>query len=52
MPFIEHENLDELNYLASKLDEMSQSEYAQFQAGKEPGNHCGSLREIALDFPM
>ena len=29
----EYENLDELNYLASKLDEMSESEYAQFQAG-------------------
>lgn len=28
----EYENLDELNYLASKLDEMSESEYAQFQA--------------------
>ena len=42
----EHENLDELNYLASKLDEMSDSEYAQFQAGMEMGDHCGSLQEI------
>lgn len=42
----EYENLDELNYLASKLDEMSQSEYAQFQAGMELGDHCGSLQEI------
>ena len=42
----EYENLDELNYLASKLDEMSDSEYAQFQAGMETGDHCGSLQEI------
>ena len=42
----EYENLDELNYLASKLDEMSESEYAQFQAGTEIGDHCGSLQEI------
>ena len=42
----EYENLDELNYLASKLDEMSDNEYAQFQAGMEMGDHCGSLQEI------
>ena len=42
----EYENLDELNYLASKLDEMSQSEYTQFQAAMEMGDHCGSLQEI------
>ncbi len=42
----EYENLDELNYLASKLDEMGDSEYAQFQAGMEMGDHCGSLQEI------
>ena len=42
----EYENLDELNYLASKLDEMSDIEYAQFQAGMEMGDHCGSLQEI------
>ena len=42
----EYENLDELNYLASKLDEMSDSEYAHFQAGMEMGDHCGSLQEI------
>ena len=40
----EYESLDELNYLASKLDEMSESEYAQFQAGMEMGDHCGSCR--------
>ena len=42
----EYESLDELNYLASKLDEISDSEYAQFQAGMEMGDHCGSLQEI------
>ena len=42
----EYESLDELNYLASKLDEMSDSEYAQFQAGMEMGDHCGNLQEI------
>ena len=42
----EYENLDELNYLASKLDEMDQSDYARFQAGMEIGDHCGSLQEI------
>ena len=42
----EYENLDELNYLASKLEEMSDSEYAQFQAGMEMGDHCGSLQKI------
>jgi len=37
----EYENLDELNYLASKLDEMDQSDYAKFQAAMEIGtpNH-------------
>ncbi len=42
----EYESLDELNYLASKLDEMDQSDYARFQAGMEMGDHCGSLQEI------
>ncbi|WP_455909824.1 antirestriction protein ArdA [Dysosmobacter welbionis] len=42
----EYENLDELNYLAAKLEEMGQGEYAQFQAAMEVGNHSGSLQEI------
>ena len=42
----EYENLDELNYLASKLDEMSQGEYEQFQAAMEIGDHSGSLQKI------
>ena len=35
----EYENLDELNYLASKLDEMSKANTRQFQAGMEMGDH-------------
>lgn len=42
----EYESLDELNYLASKLDEMSQGEYEQFQAAVEIGDHSGSVQEI------
>ena len=42
----EYESLDELNYLASKLDEMSQGEYEQFQVAMESGDHSGSLQEI------
>lgn len=42
----EYENLDELNYLASKLDNMGMGKYAQFQAAMEMGDHSGSLQEI------
>ncbi len=42
----EYESLDELNYLASKLDEMDRSEYNQFLAAMEMGDHTGSLQEI------
>ena len=42
----EYESLDELNYLASKLDEMSQGEYEQFQAAMEIGDHSSDLQEI------
>ena len=42
----EYESLDELNYLASKLDEMSQGEYEQFQAAMEIGDHSGGVQEI------
>lgn len=39
-------NLDELNYLASKLDNMSQDEYERFQAAMEIGDHTGSIQEL------
>ena len=42
----EYENLDELNYLASKLDDMSQDEYERFQAAMEIGDHTGSIQEL------
>ena len=42
----EYANLDELNYLASKLDDMSQDEYEQFQAAMAIGDHTGSVQEL------
>ena len=42
----EYENLDELNYLASKLDEMDQSDYARFQTAMEIGEYTSSLKDI------
>ena len=42
----EYANLDELNYLASKLDDMSQDEYERFHAAMEIGDHTGSIQEL------
>lgn len=42
----EYANLDELNYLASKLDDMSQDEYERFQAAMKIGDHTGSIQEL------
>lgn len=42
----EYENLDELNYLASKIDEMDRSEYNQFLAAMDIGDHSSSLQDI------
>ena len=42
----EYESLDELNYLASKLDEMDRGEFEQFQAAMEIGDPSGSVQEI------
>ena len=42
----EYESLDELNYLASKLDEMDRGEFEQFQAAMEISDHSGSVQEI------
>ena len=39
----EYANLDELNYLAAKLDDMDRSEYHQFLAAMEMGDHMGSI---------
>jgi len=42
----EYANLDELNYLASKLDDMDRSEYNQFLAAMEMGEHTGSIQDL------
>ena len=42
----EYANLDELNYLAAKLDDMDRSEYNQFLAAMEMGDHTGSIQDI------
>ena len=39
-------NLDELNYLAVKLNGMEQSELEQFEAALTMDDHCGSLQEL------
>lgn len=39
-------NLDELNYLAVKLNDMEQSELGQFEAALAMDDHCGSLQEL------
>lgn len=35
-----------MNYLASKLDDMSQDEYERFQAAMEIGDHTDSIQEL------
>lgn len=42
----EYESLDELNYLASKLDDMDRTEYNQFLAAMELGDHTGSVQDL------
>ena len=42
----EYANLDELNYLAAKLDDMDRSEYNQFLAAMEVGDHTGSIQDL------
>lgn len=42
----EYANLDELNYLAAKLDDMDRSEYNQFLAAMEMGDHTGSIQDL------
>ena len=46
LPLGEYENLDELNYLASKLDELGESEYEHFQAAMEISDYTGSLKDL------
>jgi len=42
----EYANLDELNYLAAKLDDMDRREYNQFPAAMEMGEHTGSIQDL------
>lgn len=42
----EYANLDELNYLAAKLDDMDRSEYNQFLTAMEMGDHTGSIQDL------
>lgn len=42
----EYESVDELNYLASLLDDMQEWEIEKFSAAMEHGDHAGSLKEL------
>jgi antirestriction protein len=42
----EYANLDELNYLASKIEDMDRWDFERFQAAMEVGDHSGSVQEI------
>ena len=42
----EYANLDELNYLASKLDELNADEYYHFQAAMEISDYTGSIKDL------
>lgn len=46
----EYENLDELNYLASKLDELDDHDYNHFQAAMQISDYSERLR-IMLNMP-
>ena len=42
----EYSNLDELNYLASKLDDMMQYDYEKFCAAVYMGDHTSSIQDL------
>ncbi len=42
----EYESLDELNYLATLVEEMSEGEREQFEAAIELGDNIGSLKDL------
>jgi len=44
--FGEYENLDELNYLASKIGELNSYELEKFQAVLEVSDYTGSVKDI------
>ena len=44
--FGEYESIDELNYLASLLSEMDESDLEKFEAVLDTGEHSGSVKEL------
>ena len=42
----EYANIDELNYLAARIDDMDRSEYNQFLAAMEMGEHTNTVQDI------
>ena len=42
----EYESLDELNYLANKIEELSNAEYEAFEAAVEMGEYTGSVKDL------
>jgi len=42
----EYENLDELNYMASKLDELDDHDYNHFQAAMQISDYTGSIKDV------
>ena len=42
----EYENLDELNYLASKLDELDDHDYNHLQAAMQISDYTGSIKDV------
>lgn len=42
----EYENLDELNFLASRIEEMNDYEYEQFEAVLEEGSYTSSVKDL------
>ena len=42
----EYKNLDELNYLASKLEELDDHDYEHFQAAMQVSDYTGSVKDL------
>lgn len=42
----EYESLDELNYLANRIEELSESEWETFNAAVEMGEYTGSVKDL------
>ena len=42
----EYESLDELNYLASKIDELDEHDYNHFQSAMQVSDYTGSIKDL------